>query len=108
MIKISKRCFMEFQVKNGVVLGRIVIELYYDHVPVTVQNFLTICCQKNDNITYKNCAIHRIIPGQYCVTGDITKGNGKGGNSIYGKYFAEENHVLRHTKAGWYLVQAGT
>ncbi|KAJ8935885.1 hypothetical protein NQ314_012601 [Rhamnusium bicolor] len=91
-------CFLEFQVKNGKFLGRLVIELYYDHVPVTVQNFLEIC--KGENLTYKNCLVHRIVKGQYLETGDITKGNGRGGFSIYGKTFQEENHMLRHTRTG--------
>ncbi|KAK5649699.1 hypothetical protein RI129_000728 [Pyrocoelia pectoralis] len=93
------RVFMDFRVKNGVYLGRIIIELYNDIVPVTVQNFLSICC-KMDGLTYKNCQVHRVAPGQYIETGDITKGNGKGGISIYGETFPEENHKLRHSKMG--------
>ncbi|KAG5891474.1 hypothetical protein JTB14_004417 [Gonioctena quinquepunctata] len=91
-------CSMEFQVRNGEFLGVIIIELYYDHVPVTVQNFLEIC--KGDRYSYKNCLVHRIIKGQYLETGDITKGTGRGGVSIYGDSFREENHMLKHTKAG--------
>lgn len=94
---------MDFRVKEGVYLGRIVIELYHDYVPVTVQNFLSICCNEN-KLTYKNCPVHRAIPGQFIETGDITKGNGKGGTSIYGDTFAEENHKLKHTKAGIILI----
>jgi peptidylprolyl isomerase len=29
--------------------------------------------------------------------GDITKGNGQGGESIYGDLFADENFTLKHT-----------
>ncbi|XP_008194977.1 uncharacterized protein LOC103313454 [Tribolium castaneum] len=95
------RCFLEFQVLNGPVLGRVEIELYHDHVPVTVQNFLSICCGENkQNLSYKNCPINRIVPGRFLETGDITKGTGRGGVSIYGKYFAEEGHMLKHTKPG--------
>lgn len=90
---------MDFRVKGGVYLGRIIIELYQDYVPVTVQNFLSICC-KEDKLTYKNCPVHRVAPHEYLATGDITKGNGKGGTSIFGDTFAEENHRLKHTKPG--------
>lgn len=90
---------MVFKLKDGPVLGRIVIELYNDYTPVTVQNFLAIC-NGEQNLSYKNCEIHNIVRGQYIETGDITKGNGKGGVSIYGKTFDEENFTLKHKKAG--------
>lgn len=32
--------------------------------------------------------------------GDFTKGNGTGGESIYGNKFADENFVKKHTKPG--------
>lgn len=32
--------------------------------------------------------------------GDITKGNGMGGESIYGNRFDDENFLLKHTKPG--------
>lgn len=91
-------CFLDFSTKNGKFLGRIIIELYFDHVPVSVQNFLELC--KGDELSYRNNLVHRIILGEYMEMGDITHGTGRGGYSIYGKTFAEENHKLKHTKAG--------
>jgi cyclophilin family peptidyl-prolyl cis-trans isomerase len=32
--------------------------------------------------------------------GDFTLGNGKGGESIYGSPFADENFELKHSEAG--------
>lgn len=83
-------------------LGRVIIELYHDFAPVSVQNFLGICRGEN-GLCYKNCLIHNIVRGQCIETGDITKGNGKGGLSIFGETFAAEKNSLKHTKAGRYL-----
>jgi peptidylprolyl isomerase len=35
-----------------------------------------------------------------CQGGDITHGSGRGGESIYGQRFADENFVVKHTKPG--------
>lgn len=91
---------MDFFVpKCNLRLGRIIIELYFDLTPVTVQNFMSIC-KGEHGLTYEKCQIHNIVRGQYIETGDITHGNGKGGWSIYGETFAEESHILKHSKMG--------
>lgn len=91
---------MEFSVpKFNIYLGKIIIELYHDFTPVTVQNFFSIC-KGEGGITYEKCQIHNIVRGQCIETGDIVLGNGKGGTSIYGDAFDEENYILKHTKMG--------
>jgi cyclophilin family peptidyl-prolyl cis-trans isomerase len=50
---------------------------------------------------YKNSHVHRILPGFLVQAGDITRGTGAGGWSIYGESFAPENlHGNKHTHVG--------
>merc|ERR1711865_879801 len=81
-------------------------ELYADTVPKTAENFRCLCTGEKGTgpsgkpLHFKGSAFHRIIPGFMCQGGDFTHGTGVGGESIYGKKFADEfdNGVIQHTK----------
>ena len=88
-------------------LGRIEIELFYDITPKTAENFRGLCTGEygtgkihKKKLTYKGSRIHKIVENQYIQGGDIIYGNGKGGESIYGEFFKDENFKRRHACAG--------
>ncbi|CAF2047879.1 peptidyl-prolyl cis-trans isomerase CYP19-3 [Brassica rapa] len=86
--------------------GRVVMELFADVTPRTADNFRALCTgekgigQAGKALHYKGSAFHRIIPGFMCQGGDFTRGNGTGGESIYGAKFQDENFKLKHTGPG--------
>jgi len=76
--------------------GRLEIELFTAFVPKTCDNFRALCTgekgvgQLGKKLHYKGCHFHRIIGSFMLQGGDITHGNGEGGESIYGETFADE------------------
>ncbi|KAM0756488.1 cyclophilin-like protein [Meredithblackwellia eburnea MCA 4105] len=65
--------------------GEIKIEVFCETVPKTAENFLALAASG----AYDGCLFHRNIKGFMIQTGDPT-GTGKGGQSIWGRPFADE------------------
>ena len=101
----NPRVFFDIHI-GGKAAGRVVFELFADTVPKTAENFRALCTGEKGQgasgkaLHYKGSRFHRIIPQFMCQGGDFTRGNGTGGESIYGSKFQDENFQHKHTTPG--------
>ncbi|KAJ4828029.1 hypothetical protein Tsubulata_035108 [Turnera subulata] len=123
---VTHKVFFDIEI-SGQPVGRIVMGLYGGTVPKTavgyfesyklLTNLYFLLCRKLSSslhgyprekgvgksgkpLHYKGSTFHRIIPSFMIQGGDFTNGDGRGGESIYGEKFADENFKLKHTGPG--------
>eukprot|EP00743_Colponemidia_sp_Colp-15_P006742 GILK01007269.1.p1 GENE.GILK01007269.1~~GILK01007269.1.p1 ORF type:complete len:238 (-),score=23.98 GILK01007269.1:114-827(-) len=100
---------MRFAPPEPLTVGRIVIRLFTDDAPKTCENFQALCTgergkgkESGKDLHYLRTRFHRIISGFMAQGGDITRNDGSGGDSIFGRKFNDEKGglKLRHNKRG--------
>ncbi|KAH8097076.1 cyclophilin-like domain-containing protein [Cristinia sonorae] len=95
---------MRFKPPTPLNAGRIVFDL--DPSPglaKTRTNFIALCtgergmCKNapTKKLHYMDCPVHRIVKGFVAQGGDVTRGDGSGGESIYGGKFNDEKDGLK-------------
>lgn len=117
--KITHKAYLDVEVeadKGGVTkMGRIVIGLWGELAPKTVENFRALCTgekgkseETGEPLHYKGTTFHRVIRG-FCVQGGQTFENedGSGGESIYGGCFEDENLRVKFKKPGMLAMANG-
>lgn len=91
---VTSKVFLDITL-DTVPIGRIIIGLFGDEVPKTVENFRQLITGQ-PGFGYKNTIFHYIHPLYYIQGGDVTKAKGRGGYSIYGSSFPDENFNVKH------------
>ena len=100
---VTEKVFFDVEI-DGKSAGRITFGLFGDEVPKTVENFSKLCTgeagvgQSGKPLHYENSSFHRIITGFMAQGGDFTSGDGRGGESIWGNKFDDENFNVKHSK----------
>ncbi|KAL0570938.1 hypothetical protein V5O48_011022 [Marasmius crinis-equi] len=102
-----------FRRPKPLLLGRITFELD-DSCPKSKQNFMALCTGEKGNVKsapnkklhYLDCPIHRVVQGFVAQGGDITRGDGSGGESIYGPKFPSEKPGLQASPGRGSLAMA--
>ncbi|KAL8233008.1 hypothetical protein R6Q57_002786 [Mikania cordata] len=108
LTEVTHKVYIDVEIA-GKPAGRIVFGLFGKTVPKTA--VLIFCLlpiitgekgtgKSGKPLHFKASTFHRIIPSFMIQGGDFTLGDGRGGESIYGEKFNDENFKIKHTGPG--------
>ena len=96
------------------VIGRVTIELFARQAPKTCENFRALCTGERGNgrlsrqpLHLQGTRFHRIIRNFLIQGGDIVHGDGKGGESIFGGQFDDEDLAGKFDAPGMVAMANG-
>lgn len=100
---VSESVYLDVSI-GGAPAGRVVVGLFGEQLPKTVANFASLARGSGEGVTpgmgFKGSKFHRVIKGFMAQGGDFTRGDGRGGKSIYGTFFPDEAFLYTHDVRG--------